>query len=342
MAIQVFGPDAPDAVFAFLDETVSMRGRDHWRWKYRLGSADAGHAFYWQEPDGRIMGFIGMMRTALCAGPQCHPAAWFVDWHVVPGERGVGVGLGLLRKAEAAVGTLLTLQGSADTRKILPRLGWKQSLSPHTWVRPLSARFLGDWAARRAPSWLRGPVRAAAALAGGYLECRRPALPADVALVEVDRFGADYDDVWRARAAEFAPAMARDRTYLNYLCADYPGGGYRLRLVRCGREAAGHLIWRLDTDRRGFARGRIVDLLWPRSRPELAAQLVQSACWQLQEAGADYVECVLSVPDLAAAVRAGRFRCRGPVPLWYHRLPQDVDKPDRWYITFLDCDRAYR
>ncbi|HSQ00120.1 MAG TPA: hypothetical protein VL049_23095, partial [Candidatus Dormibacteraeota bacterium] len=133
----------PDDVLAFLDDTVSPRGRRHWQWKYGRGSTDQPAAFYWRDADGRVLGFIGLMHTALHAAGGVHPAAWFVDWYVAPGQPGIG--MGLLRKAEAAAGILLTLQGSADTRQILPRLGWKESTTPVTWVRPLSRRFVAAW-----------------------------------------------------------------------------------------------------------------------------------------------------------------------------------------------------
>jgi len=345
--IHEFDAHAPDAVFAFLDATVSARGRAHWQWKYRLAAMDAPAAFYWQEPDGRVLGFIGLMRTlwhtgAPAARENAHPAAWFVDWHVMPGGGGVGVGLGLLRKAEAVAGTLLTLQGSRDTQQILPRLGWKQSLVPATWVRPLSPRFVADWLARQAPGPLRPVVRWASPLARFALRRRGPAPPAGAELVDIDRFPPDYDAVWGARAPEFAPAMARDAAYLNYLCADFPDGGYRLQLLRVGGVPMGHLISRCDVDGRGLRRGRIVDLLWPRSRPELAAWLVRSATEQLQAAGADYVECVASVGDLRATLHRAGFRSRRPVLIWYHHLPPGADDPERWYITYVDCDRAYR
>ena len=339
MPIRTLDANAPDAVFSFLDQVISSRGREHWRWKYRLGTAAPPSAFYWEEPDGRILGFIGMMRTNLHSRSQCHPAAWFVDWHV---HAGAGVGLGLLRKAEAAAGILLTLQGSPDTRKILPRLGWKQSLTPTTWVRPLTARLLAEWAARRAAAPLRGVARVAARAAKPLLRCREPVASSGTALVDVDRFPVEYDEVWRARATEFAPAMSRDSSYINYLCADYPGAGYRLQLLRDGGSTVGHLISRLDVDRRGFRRGRIVDAVWPRSSAALAGWLIQSACWQLQRGGADYAQLVLSAPDLREVVRRNRFRCRGTVPIWYHCVPPEAPDPDSWYITFLDCDRAYR
>jgi hypothetical protein len=350
--IKVLDVDAPDAVFAFLDETMLARGqqgrgREHWCWKYRLGAVEPLAAappsgFYWQQADGRVIGFIGLMRTTLHTAQQRHPAAWFVDWHVTPGEGGVGVGLGLLRKAEAAAGILLTLQGSKDTRQILPRLGWKSSVAPATCVRRLTSRAIAAPAERRVPPWARGAARLAGAAAGRYVRCRKPPSFGDAELVQVDRFPPEYDEVWQLREAEFAPAMTRDSSYMNYLCADYPDGGYRLQLARCGGKAVGHLLWRVDPDRGGLRRGRIVDVLWPRVQPELGTWLVETACWQLQEAGADYVECVASVSDLSETLRRTRFRSRSPVPLWYHRLPAGVPEPDRWYVTFLDCDRAYR
>jgi hypothetical protein len=338
--IEPLDPRTGGGVFDFLDRVAAPRGREHWEWKYRAPTGEPA-AFYWVEPDGRVLGFIGLMRTTLTASAQQHAAAWFVDWHVIPGDRGVGVGLGLLRKAEAAAGTLLTLQGSADTQRILPRLGWKQSLSAMTWTLPLSARFIAALAARRVPGWLRA-VAHVAGTASAYFHCTQPATPADVALVDTQRLPPEYDRVWEARALEFGPAMRRDSTYINALCADYPDGGFRLQMLTCGPTTVGHLVSRLDSDRRGFRRGRIVDLMWPRADAALAAWLVRAASWQLQEAGADYVECVLSVPELRASLRQRRFRPRGSVPLWYHRLPPAVSEPERWFISFLDCDRAYR
>lgn len=81
----------PEDVLAFLDDTVSRRGRRHWLWKYSRGSAASPTAYYWRDGDGRVLGFIGLMRTGFHAGGDVHPAAWFVDWYVAPGQPGLGV-----------------------------------------------------------------------------------------------------------------------------------------------------------------------------------------------------------------------------------------------------------
>jgi hypothetical protein len=339
--IRTFDAGAPESVFTFLDERAGNRGAEHWRWKYRIGGHGRPAALYWEEDGGRIAGFIGMMHTQLESGSERAPAAWFVDWHVDPGSRSVGVGMGLLRKAEAASGSLLTLQGSADTREILPKLGWQQSLAPALYVRPLSRRYLSSRLASRLPAPLRPFAGIVGLAAIPALKCADPSAPAGIKLEDVARFPAEYDRVWTIRAQEFAPSMTRDSAYLNYFCADYPGHGYGMQLLHDGNDIVGHLVLRIDRDREGLGRGRIVDMLWPRSRRELAGYLLRSACAQLQRVGADYVEVMVSSDDVRESLPR-LFRQRRVVPIWYHVVPPTIGHPDTWYITFLDCDRAYR
>jgi hypothetical protein len=329
----------PDDVLAFLDETVSRRGRGHWLWKYGRGSTAAPTAYYWSDGDGRVLGFIGLMRTDLHAGGAVHPAAWFVDWYVAPGQPGIGVGL--LRKAESSAGILLTLQGSADTRQILPRLGWKVCDTPVTWLRPLSRRFIGDWLARQVPSALAPLVRAAAPLVAPFLRRRAVATPSGAELVAVERFPASYDRIAAVRSAEMG-AMRRDSDYLNWLCADHPDGGFRLWLLRRHGEDVGHLVTRCDRDRQGRRRGRIVDAAWPNTDDALGGWLLDQAVAALSAAEADYVECLTSRPAWRTLLSRAAFRQRAAVPLWYRRVPDNVPAPGDWHITLLDCDRAYR
>lgn len=370
MGILALEASSPDAVFEFLETNVSPRGRAHWHWKYQLGHGAPGRAFYHVAPDGSVGGFIGLLPTTLHTRDATARAAWFVDWATRPGEGSVGVGVGLLRRAEAATEVLLTLQGSADTRQILPKLRWRAVERPATWILRLSARSLGERGPARRHAWLRLPAVLLAGVARLAYRVPEPP-PSAFALREVERFPESYDAVWAERRHEFAPLMERTSAQLNFMCADYPDGGYRRFLVLAaqrpvgnaaapeqtaspvpaarqaagsvpaGEQVVGHLV--LRTDRKdGYVRGRIIDALWARERPGLVEWLVRQACWVLQECGVDYIECTASASDLERALRAARFRRRHPVPVWYHRLPADVETPDAWFVTYLDCDRAYR
>jgi len=340
VGIEPLEPSSPESVFEFLEGRGAPRGRDHWAWKYQLGRGDGGRAFYHRAADQRVGGFIGLLPTTLHTADTTARAAWFVDWATAPGEGSVGVGVGLLRRAQASTDILLTLEGSEDTRKILPKLRWTSSEGPATWILRLSARAIAERGPVRHRRWLRLPaLLAGAVMRPFYRIAKAPDL--GFSLEEIARFPATYDAVWEARRAQFAPLMDRSSAQLNFMCAEFPDGGYRRFLVHDGTHVSGHLILRLD-EKNGLTRGRIVDALWDRSRARMAEWLVRSASRLLQNSGADSIECTASAADLEQALGACRFRRRRAVPVWYHRLPGDVPAPDAWFITYLDCDRAYR
>ena len=339
MSIAPWETSASAGVLGFLETTVSPRGVEHWQWKYQLDRGAPGRAFYHAAPDGTVGGFVGLLPTTLHTPTTTARAAWFVDWATLPGDASVGIGVGLLRRAEAATDVLLTLQGSADTRAILPKLRWHSVETPGTWARRLSARSLVERGPlRHGP--LRAPARVVGRIGAALSRIARPA-EGESALEEVARFPQSYDAVWERRRLEFAPLMERSSAQLNFMCADFPGGGYRCFLIRERGAIAGHLVLRVD-QKGDRVRGRIIDALWNRARPGMVDWLVHHASWLLQEYGVDYIECTASAPDLERALSAGRFRRRHAVPVWYHRLPVGVPTPDAWYITYLDCDRAYR
>ena len=340
MPITPLERSSPAAVFEFLERHVSARGRAHWEWKYQLGQDGPPRAFYHAAADGTVGGFVGTLPTTLHAPGRQVRAAWFVDWATRPGEGSVGAGVALLRRAEAATDALLTLQGSADTQQILPKLRWSAVERPALWILRVSARSIVTRGALRRHAWLRVP-----ALAAGAVIARRRRIervrPAPLTLEEIARFPASYDRVWEARRPEFAPLMERSSAQLNFMCADFPDGGYLRFLVRDGSEIVGHLVLRPD-HKDDARRGRIVDALWPRIRSDAVDWLVREACGILQERSVDYIECTASVADFERALLACRFSRLRPVPVWYHRLPDGMATPDTWFITYLDCDRAYR
>ncbi len=177
MAITPLAASAPDVVFDFLDTKVSARGRAHWQWKYQLASGQSGRAFYHTGADGSVGGFIGLLPTTLHTHDRTATAAWFVDWATAPGEGSVGAGVGLLRRAETATEVLLTLQGSADTQRILPKLRWQSVATPAMWVRPVSALGIGVRGPARTQPWLRPLGMLAGAIALPYFRVREPVEP---------------------------------------------------------------------------------------------------------------------------------------------------------------------
>src|SRR5262249_7901471 len=149
------------------------------------------------------------------------------------GEGSVGVGLGLLRHAQKTTDLLLTLNGSLETRALLPKLRWQAIETAGVWVRPVSARALAARAARRSHALLRRPAELALRLGERYFGVTRPPAGA-FTLEEVARFPEAYDRVWQTRRDEFRPLMDRSSAQLNFMCVDFPEGGYRRFLLPGG------------------------------------------------------------------------------------------------------------
>ena len=340
MPIAALEASSPSAVFEFLDRHVSPRGIAHWQWKYQLGADTAPRAFYHAQANGSVAGFIGILPTTLHTPANQTRAAWFVDWATRPGEGSVGAGVALLRRAQAATDVLLTLQGSPDTQAILPKLRWSMVERPAVWVLRTSPRAIATRGPLRERAWLRAPALLAATVVARTRRVLRAATTA-FALEEVTRIPTSYDAVWEARRPEFAPLMERTSVHLNFMCADFPDGGYRCFLVHVDGALAGHLVLRVDR-KDDLLRGRIIDALWPRTRAGALEWLVREACGILQKYGVDYIECTASAADLERALAACRFTRLRPVPVWYHRVPDGTATPDSWFVTYLDCDRAYR
>ncbi len=340
MPIATLESSSPPAVFEFLDTYVSARGSAHWRWKYQLDAGATPRAFYHALGDGTVTGFIGILPTTLHGRARSAAAAWFVDWATRPGEGSVGAGVALLRRAQAATEILLTLQGSPDTQAILPKLRWSMVERPALWILRTSARAIATRGPLRRHAWLRAAARPAAAALARTRRVTRDRL-SGFALEAVPRIPASYDAIWEARREEFAPLMERTSRQLNFMCADFPDGGYQCFLVRLEGAAAGHLVLRVDR-KDDLVRGRIIDALWPRTHGGALEWLLGEACGILQDHGVDYIECTASAADVERALTARRFARLRPVPLWYHRLPDGTADADTWFVTYLDCDRAYR
>lgn len=340
MAMVALDGPLPDAVADFLDEHLGPRGRAHWRWKYPDATPERPLGAWYADQRGAVGGFIGLMRTALRERDGVElQAAWLVDWVAAGG--GPGVGFGLLRRVQSMAPLALTLGGSAVARAMYAALRWSQRPIADVWTLAVTGRAIVERGPFRRHALLRGPARIAGAVADRLLRVRRP-WDAGVTLAPVARFPPEWDGVWSARRAELAPCMDRGTAELNWKFTQYPdGGGYRRFLVRDATGPVGHLVLRLD-DVGGRRRGRLIDLTWPASRPEVCDWLVRESVWRLQEDGADLVQCTASTPVLDAALRAARFRRTASLPLFHQRLPPDVPAPERWHLTYLDCDRAWR
>ena len=95
-----------------------------YRWKYfDLEGRDTGYpsAFVAEASQG-LAGFLGCLPFRIENQTQRFPAAWLVDWHLLPEFKGLGLGAQLLTCAMSVIPTLASIGITADAQKDSLRL----------------------------------------------------------------------------------------------------------------------------------------------------------------------------------------------------------------------------
>jgi len=207
-----------NAVFAAGANGRAARSLAHWRWKFRDNPTGVIAQWLAVHPTEGIVGvYAGLPATATCGGRR-HLSLQAVDHSVRPQWLRVGGKHGLF----AALGESFLAQwlGRSKDQALfvygLPVAGWRTG-----------ARHLGWQIARDLDVVFRELPPGASPRA----------VPPELVVHEVARFGADADTLFAQLEPSFGVATVRDQRYLNWRYADHPDAAYTL--FEC-RERAGH------------------------------------------------------------------------------------------------------
>ena len=277
-------------VFGTASDAPSLQP-DLIRWKYYDPRPDwPGSRSYVLEKDGAYVahGCVWPMRFG--ATDACQ----IIDWAAVP--RSAGAGLLLRREIEKLVPVSVGIGGSEDSRKVMPRAGYRTVADFRTFVRVL--RPLRQFGRRTDPFWMRG---AKTARAWAWSLGRLPGI-AD---------GWSIETVGRFRPEDLPRDAARSHEQLNYLLA-CPALRVRGHVLRKGGRILGHLLL---AEVGGQA--RIADLQLAERKPDNWAAAVDLATRVAAEnrAALEIVAHSCFEPFSAALRKAG-YRERGSQPVF--------------------------
>jgi GNAT superfamily N-acetyltransferase len=135
---------------AFVDEHwrrghVLARDAELLRWQHRRRSDPDTLAVLVAEEDGRLLAMLGWIEFDACAGEERVAGAWMTNWLVVPGARGSGLGLALVRHAMAnAYEFIGALGANAATLHVLGAAGFAE-VGMHRWVRVFDEKTLHEF-----------------------------------------------------------------------------------------------------------------------------------------------------------------------------------------------------
>jgi len=247
--------------------------------------------------DGRVEGQVGARLVRLKAGSSEIAAHWITNLVVSPGSQKRGIGTALHRACAGETGIGLALDVSAAGERVLFREGAVSVAMVPMYIRVLSASVLFEKRRVKGRTIFAPFVsRGLGALDGRAARLLR----ADpIRLVEVERFGASADEVWRDCARHYPVLVRRDRAYLNWRFADDPVHRYRLFEVRRGAYPVGIAVLRVGAWG-GIPAGFVVDYL---CAPADAEPLF-AACLQIfRDAGVAAVYCLHKNPVSTGMLR---------------------------------------
>jgi hypothetical protein len=301
------------------------------RWKYDEARPDwsGPRSFIWKDGDAIAA------HACLCPVTYRLPAgdvtgSYLIDW--AASRTSAGAGVKLLRSLARQCDTLFAVGGSADTRSILPKLGYR-----HVCDLRYYARVLRPWRQFRTdpfPRRWKAPLRLARNIIWSLTPMPGP--PRDWSDQKISTFESSLQPVLDARAESPFPCSRRTWELMNYYLR-CPSAVFTAALVlRAGVPSGWYVLSRVG------GQVRIADL-WVNS----ASAADWSAAYVLaaRAASGDPEACELvasaSIPPAVEAVTLAGFRFRHADPVFVLD-PRKLFAPSQpLNVTFLESDLAY-
>jgi short-subunit dehydrogenase/acyl carrier protein len=265
-----------------------------WDWMFqksaqRLGASPA----VWLARDrGQIIGHMGSQFTTLKTPGGQIIVPWFVDTMVLEQYRQRGIGSQILLQAEEDMPMALSLGQTAEIRRILDSLGWKQicPLHIHTFmIRP-------DRVMRgKLPM---GVHRLAAAYLG-FSRARRKALHAsrskELEVRRIQRFDSRHDAIWEQMSRGVSCLAVRDSSYLNWKYVDQPGQRFECWEVFLSKRLLGVFVTKTEEPNAVYAyrRSNWVDMVCA-MEPETIDTVIHGCIFSSEKHGADAISIHLT------------------------------------------------
>jgi GNAT superfamily N-acetyltransferase len=344
--IEQFTVADTDALLAFLREAYPDDPRKsepaYWKWHYLENPyTDLGDVPLWVLKDaGRIVGQVATIPVALKVGAGERRAIWILDFIVHENYRGQRWGRRLLDTAREHCRTMIALGINAGSTGVLNSQKWTAMGSINRYHLLLNP---GD--ALKELSGVR-PLARAVNLAYAPLRPRPGATAAPgVSLRAVERFDADFDDLWQRAAAQWPCAVVRRAGYLDWQFRRQPGKRYETLGLYVGGRLAGYVVLFFRKPERGGAASSkvaISDLCYDADCEfDVIDELLRAALdVALERRAGSLVTDVLDARVEERLVRRGFWRIkRAPGFMVYSETERElIDDPRNWFLTRADSD----
>ena len=307
----------------FSEETWDRpKGDPYFQWRY-LDVPAATTLMALQE--GRCAASVSVFARTYHSGDEEVECLEPFDWHSAPAVKGSGIGIRLLKSLMDIGKPMVCVGGSADTLRMVPRMGWKTIGHAKVLCLPLTSRYLLQ--NRRLPDPFKRVI----------------ALPLDLALSSWFKLAkANSATKWaclpvagidRNLAHIDGPGGFRsvpDPHFFQWLALGSPVTGTYVPLALTAHgEIVAWIIARLYRSK-GLLHGTILDIRVKRQDVELAQSAVRHMVRTLEGLGADYVRTITTSDFIAVACKKSGLLATGGtevVMVWAGRHKLRLEQP---------------
>jgi hypothetical protein len=299
------------------------------RWKYFSPHPDwSGPRSYVVKKEEAIVGHGGIWPVRLAGASAELKVIHLIDW--AASRSATGVGVLLLRKLAGLADLLLTIGGSDETQRILPKLGYQQSGELKMQVKVVRPWLQFRTAAH--PSW-KTPLRLVRN-AFWSLSSLPPA-PKGWHVSRITRFDSSVEALLPGSKQEILRPI-RTIAGLNYVLS-CPAAAFAAFLLYEGSRLSGYFVLSLVA-----GQTRIADLRLISADPESW----KSACVLAARTAAEIPEtCEIvagfSSPQLQECFEQAGFRVRQTLPIFYYDPRKILKNVPTFDLSMFDGDACF-
>jgi hypothetical protein len=330
-----FAPHLLPAVRGFSERYWSRPRTDAYHdWRY-LRSQPFSRMFLALQDD-ECLGMLFALLKPYRIGGKPTACLEVFDWHCLPGLRGSGIGVRLMRAMMRQPEPIISVGGTADVHATLPLMGWEAIGVARRYELPLSGDLLAARLQRRTglpPGVSRVPLGVVSAT---WYRPRRRRVPGAGCVSPAGLPGEEIRQLYRGETGyDFVQEPASD--VFQWMTDSAWSGRYGFLTFTLEGRVRGWAMTRIYPAARG-PEAAIVEIFAPQPDVALYTWMVSEAATSLMAGRPRQLHARASCPMLQAALLANRFRTvapDNPIHVW----PKGVgDRAKPLHITLNHSD----
>lgn len=311
-----FAPDLLAAVRGFSERNWSRpRTGDYYDWRY-LRPQPFSRMFLALQGD-ECLGMLFALRKQYRIGGRPTACLEVFDWHSLPGLRGSGIGIRLMRAMMRQPEPVISVGGTADVLATLPMMKWEPIGVARRYELPVSGDVLADRLQQRVglPSALSRMVFGG--VVAGHYTPRRRMIPATGQVVRVETPGDEIGQLYRDETG-YGFVQEPEPDVLRWMTGGSWSGTFRFLTFLIGGRLRGWAMTRTHAAEGGLE-GSIIEIFAPRPDVALYTWMVSETAISLMADRPRWLHARASCPLLKSALLANRFRAKSydiPIHVW--------------------------